>query len=183
MAQNEDFYLDRQSMIKLKRDLSKVFPKDSQTNSAIASGMTKAAKPMQTALKNAVKRDAKDSGRLWRSIQTFRAKRLDKFGRPSVYVGPKVKAPKKYKNKRGATKEQREANAKAREKWIAEQSGFYFYFLEYGFKPWGKGDKYLGMGWLPKIAASVGEQTLSMLYKSISDVITQSAKRKGINIS
>jgi hypothetical protein len=183
MAQNEDFYLDKMSMIKLKKDLSRVFPKDSQTNSAIASGMAKAAKPLQTALKGAVKRDAKDSGRLWRSIQTFRAKRLDKFGRPSVYVGPKVKPPKKYKNKKGATKAQRATNAKAREKWISEQAGFYFYFLEYGFKPWGKGEQYLGMGWLPRIAASHGQQTLSLLYKSISDVITSSAKRKGINIS
>ena len=182
MAQNADFYLDRQSMIKLKKDLLKVFPKDSQTNSAIARGMADAAKPMVQGLRQLLKREAKDTGKLWKTVKTFKAKRLDKFGRPSVYVGPKVKPPKKYKNKKGATKSQRETNAKAREAWAAAQSGFYFYFLEYGFNPWGKGDKYLGLGLLPRVAASYGEQTLSKLYKSISDVMMKSAKRKGIEL-
>jgi len=185
MARQGDFYIDKKTLNQLRKDLTKVFPTNAQTNTAIVRGMKKAAAPLVSGLKLAIKNKVSDeaTGKLANSIKIFRAKKLDKYKRPSIYVGPKVKPPKKYRNKKGDTKAQRAINAKAREKWIAEQAGFYFYFLEYGFKPWGKGDQYLGLGLLPQVVNSKGNQTLSSLYSSIADVIKKSAKRKGINIS
>ena len=185
MARNSEFYIDKKTLNQLRKDLTKVFPTNAQTNTAIVRGMKKAAAPLVSGLKLAIKNEVSDeaTGKLANSIKIFRAKKLDKYKRPSIFIGPKVKAPKKYRNKKGDTKAQREANAKSRKSWADAQSGFYFYFLEYGFKPWGKGKQYIGAGLLPKVVSSKGNQTLSTLYRSISDVIEKSAKRKGINIS
>ena len=182
MAKKDQIYLDQKSLQDVRRSLEKVFPKTSKQNTAIANGMKKASKPLVAGLKTAIGTEAKDSGRLKRGIKIFRSKRLDDNGRPSVYVGPKVKPPTKFRDKKGATKAERQQNAKNRAAWAKKQSGYYFYFLEYGFQPFGKGELKSGLGLLPKVVSSYGNQVMSQLYTKIYAEIKKSADKQGIDI-
>lgn len=184
MAKKEQIYLDEKSLQDVRRSLEKVFPKTSKQNTAIANGMKKAAAPLKTGLKNAIKGSTSKlaTGKLKGSIKLFRSKRLDDNGRPSIYVGPKVKPPSKFKNKKGATKAERQQNAKKRAAWAKKQSGYYFYFLEYGFQPFGKNKMKSGLGLLPKVVSSYGGQVMSQLYTKIYAEIKKGANKQGINI-
>tara|TARA_R100000388_G_scaffold39921_2_gene30818 strand:+ start:3847 stop:4398 length:552 start_codon:yes stop_codon:yes gene_type:complete len=182
MGKKDQIYIDKKSLNDIKRSLTKVFPTTGKQNAAIVRGMKKAAKPLVSGLKNEIGKEAKDTGKLKRSITTFRAKRLDKYKRPSIYIGPKVKPPTKFKDKKGATQKERTANAKARKAWAKKQSGYYFYFLEYGFVPFGKGELKGGLGLLPKTVAAKGGQAQSLLYNKIFEEIKKSAIKQGIKI-
>ena len=182
MAKKDEIYLDQKTLRDVKNSLSKVFPTTRKQNTAIARGMIKSSKPMITGLKNMIKLEAKDTGKLKNSIKAFRAKRLDKYKRPSVFIGPKVKPPTKFKDKKGATQAERKANAEKRAAWAKKQSGYYFYWLEYGFQPFGKGDLKPGLGLLPKATAAYGNQVMSQLYNNIYAEIKKSANKQGIKI-
>lgn len=169
------FGIDKRSMTQLKRGLNKMFPKDKQSNNAITKGMVKASRPMAQGLRSSIRKNAKDTGKLAKSIRIFKAKRLDKFGRPSVFIGPLVKVPKRIKKKKGRTIEQRKADSDA---WIAKKSGYYFYFLEYGFGPRGSNKKVAGLGLLPKVASEYEGAVLGSLEMSIIDVINKKAMRE-----
>lgn len=180
MAKKDEIYIDKESLRKIKRSLEKVFPTTKKQNTAIANGMIKAAKPMKDGLKAMISKDAKDTGKLKRSIKAFRAKRLDKYKRPSVFIGPKVNPPSKLKVKKGASASERKANAKKRAEWAKKQSGYYFYYLEYGFVPFGKGQLKPGLGLLPKAKSTYGNATMSILYRKILDEIKKGAKKQGM---
>lgn len=182
MAREGDFYLDKKTLTDVINSLEKVFPKTSKQNTAIANGMKKAAAPLKNGLKNAIGTKAKDSGRLKKSINLFRSRRLDDNGRPSIFVGPKVNPPSKFKNKKGQNKAQREQNAKDREQWAKKQSGYYFYYLEYGFEPFSKGKVRPGLGLLPQVASAFGNQVMNSLYNKIFAEIKKGADKQGINI-
>jgi hypothetical protein len=184
MAREGDFYLDQKTLKDVINSLEKVFPKTSKQNAAIANGMKKAAAPLKTGLSSAIKlkTSKKATGKLKESIKIFRSRRLDDNGRPSIFVGPKVNPPTKFKNKKGQNKAQREQNQKDREAWAKKQSGYYFYYLEYGFKPFNRGDMKAGLGLLPKVASAFGNQVMNSLYNKIFAEIKKGADKQGINI-
>lgn len=159
--------------------LNKALPYDSRTQTAIANGMKDASKPMEKALKQLIRENTgkgrdkklKSSGRLARSIKIFRAKRLDRYKRPSVYIGPRIKAPK--------TKKMRDP--KVAEAWYRKWSGYYFYFLEYGFNPFGnEKNKRSGLGLLPKAVSLAGSQSLAMLRSKIAQRINKNLQKQGL---
>eukprot|EP00918_Siedleckia_nematoides_P052470 GHVU01114630.1.p1 GENE.GHVU01114630.1~~GHVU01114630.1.p1 ORF type:complete len:184 (-),score=20.64 GHVU01114630.1:1682-2233(-) len=182
MGKAADFYLDQKTLKDIQRDLYKVFPKTGKQNTAIANGMKKSAAPLVTGLKGAISTQAKDTGKLKKSIKIFRSKRLDDNGRPSVFIGPKVNPPTKFKNKRGQNKQEMEQNAKDREQWAKKQSGYYFYFLEYGFEPFAKGKVKPGLGLLPQVASAFGNQVMNSLYNNIWLQIKKGADKQGLKI-
>ena len=184
MAREGDFYLDQKTLSDVINSLEKVFPKTSKQNTAIANGMKKAAAPLVTGLSSAIKlkTSKKATGKLKESIKIFRSRRLDDNGRPSIFVGPKVNPPSKFKNKKGQNKAQREQNAKDREQWAKKQSGYYFYYLEYGFEPFSKGKVRPGLGLLPQVASAFGNQVMNSLYNNIFAEIKKGAVKQGINI-
>lgn len=163
--------IDQKALTSTRKALSKLFPYDSKTQTAIWRGMKDASKPMKKALKSFIKTEAKDSGRLNRSIKIFRAKRLDKYKRPSAYIGPKIKAPKTKKYK----------DPETQQKWYDKFSGYYFYFLEYGFRPWGQ-NKTLkrGLGLLPKAVNQGGPQSMAILKRSIEKHLEARIKKTGL---
>jgi hypothetical protein len=173
MAREGDFYLDQKTLKDVINSLEKVFPKTSKQNTAIANGMKKAAAPLKTGLSSAIK---------LKTSKKATGKLLDDNGRPSIFVGPKVNPPTKFKNKKGQNKAQREQNQKDREAWAKKQSGYYFYYLEYGFKPFNRGDMKAGLGLLPKVASAFGNQVMNSLYNKIFAEIKKGADKQGINI-
>ena len=176
MAQADGFTIsiDKKAMLTITNNLDKLYPTDSQTNNALAASLKKAALPLKRTLKALIKSKASKTakerkrlgysvGKLARSIKIFKAKRLTKAGRPSVYVGPKVKPPKSLTKKEG-TIEQKRARAIA---WAKKYSGFYFYILEYGFSPRGGKTAVGGLGLLPQTADAAGGLALSLLSREI----------------
>lgn len=108
------------------RSIEKLGMSDSQTKVKLRQGMRGAAKPLVTELRSQIKKYiSKDSdgnasrsdGQLQKSIAVINGKNR-KGSSPAVYVGPRVKGAFADKTR----------------------SGFYFYFLEYGFygKPGGR---------------------------------------------
>tara|TARA_R110000744_G_scaffold229822_3_gene347919 strand:- start:621 stop:1178 length:558 start_codon:yes stop_codon:yes gene_type:complete len=178
-----EFSIDQKSLQDIRKSLEKVFPKTSKQNTAIFNGMKQAAKPLVEGLSSAIKQNTTDraTGKLAKSIKIFRAKKKDDGGRPVAFVGPKVKAPQKFNNKKTSTRAEMKANAAARDNWKKKQSGFYFYYLEYGFKAFGKKMK-SGLGLLPKVASAKGEQVMNSLYNKIFDEIKKGAKKQGFEI-
>jgi hypothetical protein len=167
------FKIDQKALISTRKALNRLFPYDSKTQTAIWRGMRDASKPMKTALKRLIKTEAKDSGRLNRSIKIFRAKKLDKYNRPSAYIGPKIKAPKTKKYK----------DPETQQKWYEKFSGYYFYYLEYGFIPWGGRNKQQmigGLGLLPKAVNQGGPQSMAILKRSIEKQLEARIKKTGL---
>lgn len=177
---NNEFKIDRKALVSTMKSLNKILPYDSKTQTAIANGMKDASKPLVNTLKKLIRentgkgrdKDLKSTGRLARSIKTFRAKRLDKFKRPSVYVGPRIKAPR--------TKKMKDPKTKAA--WYKKWSGYYFYFLEYGFSPFGNDEiKRSGLGLLPKTVQASGGATLGLLRGKIIARINKNIKKQGLS--
>ncbi len=178
-----EFQVDQKTLQDIRKSLKKVFPKTSKQNNKIFQGMKKAAKPLVDGLSSAIKQNTseKATGKLAKSIKIFRAKKKDDGGRPVAFVGPKVKPPTKFNDKKTSTREEMKKNAEARDNWKKKQSGFYFYYLEYGFKAFGKKMK-AGLGLLPQVASSKGEQVMNDLYNKIFDEIKKGAKKQGFEI-
>lgn len=178
-----EFKVDQKSLNDIRKSLVKVFPKTSKQNAAIFRGMKKAAQPLVDGLSSAIKQNTSDraTGKLAKSIKIFKAKRKDDQGRPTAFVGPKVKPPSKFKDKKSSTKAERQANAKARELWKSKQSGFYFFYLEYGFKAFGNKMK-SGLGLLPQVAQTKGNAVMNDLYNKIFEEIQKGARKQGFTI-
>jgi hypothetical protein len=140
----------------IKNGLLKLYPRSRQVNAALQSSLKKAAKPLQTKLKQMVPKDQK---KLEKSIKIFPSKRNTKAGRPSVFVGPKVERDNEGK--------------KIRSNNPAE----YFYILEYGFKPGGGDNKINGMGLLPKVTAAAGPQALKNIEAEVIKTLNKRSQK------
>lgn len=136
--------IDQKELNSLVKDLESLGLSDSRTKTTLRQGMRKASKPILQELKDLV---PKDSGQLRKSLAVINGKNR-KGVPPSVFIGPKVK---------GAF-----ANM--------EKTGFYFFFLEYGFR--GKP----GLRMLDKAAASKGNQAMNSVIDEIKKIIDKKMK-------
>ena len=136
--------IDEKELNSLIKDLESLGLSDSRTKTTLRQGMRKASKPILQELKDLV---PKDSGQLRKSLAVINGKNR-KGVPPSVFIGPRVK---------GAF-----ANM--------EKTGFYFYFLEYGFR--GKP----GLRMLDKAASSKGNQAMSSVIDEIKKIIDKKMK-------
>ena len=131
--------IDEKELNSLIKDLESLGLSDSRTKTTLRQGMRKASKPILQELKDLV---PKDSGQLRKSLAVINGKNR-KGVPPSVFIGPRVK---------GAF-----ANM--------EKTGFYFFFLEYGFR--GKP----GLRMLDKAASSKGNQAMNSVIDEIKKII------------
>lgn len=136
--------IDEKELNSLIKDLESLGLSDSRTKTTLRQGMRKASKPILQELKDLV---PKDSGQLRKSLAVINGKNR-KGVPPSVFIGPRVK---------GAF-----ANM--------EKTGFYFYFLEYGFR--GKP----GLRMLDKAASSKGNQAMNSVIDEIKKIIDKKMK-------
>ena len=136
--------IDQKELNSLVKDLESLQLSDSRTKTTLRQGMRKASKPILQELKDLV---PKDSGQLRKSLAVINGKNR-KGVPPSVFIGPRVK---------GAF-----ANM--------EKTGFYFYFLEYGFR--GKP----GLRMLDKAASSKGNQAMNSVIDEIKKIIDKKMK-------
>lgn len=173
------FEIDKKSLIDISNGLERLFPKTKTQNRKIQSAMRKAAIPLKQALKDeikgAIKNKKRSTRKLQKSIRVFDSARNTVYGRPSVYVGPLVKVPKNIKKQDGRTEEQIAEDAAA---YIKKKSGFYFYFLEYGFGPRGSKKKVPGLGLLPKAAKTGGKLALDRMERDIVDMLNKNAMKQ-----
>lgn len=136
--------IDEKELNALIRDLESLNMSDSKNKTLLRQGMRKAAKPILQELKSIVPVESKQ---LKKSLAIINGKNK-KGVAPSVFVGPRVK--KSFA--------------------AMDKSGFYFYFLEYGFR--GKP----GLRMLDKAAASQGNTTLNSVISEIKKLIDKRMK-------
>jgi len=169
-----NFYIDKKSLVEIKKGLNDLFPKTNAQNKAIAKALKKSAIPLRQVLKSLIKTRAKKTGKLQKSIRIFPSKRNTKYGRPSVFVGPIIKVPKRLKKQDGRTQAEIKSDAAA---YVKAKSGFYFYFLEYGFGPKGSKKKKSGLGLLPEAATLGGPASLGRLEKDVFDMLNKKSMK------
>ena len=136
--------IDERELKSLIKDLESLNMSDRQNKSLLKQGMRKAAKPILQELKSLVPQKSKQ---LVKSLGIISGKNV-KGKPPTVYVGPRVK--KSFASK--------------------DKSGFYFYFLEYGFR--GKP----GLRMLDKTAASKGNNAINSVISEIKKLIDKRMK-------
>lgn len=174
MADSVKIDIDKKGLLDIKSGLDKLYPTNSKMNRALLTSLKRAAKPIQANLKNLIQskanRSKNNTGKLKRSIKIFPSKRLTKQGRPSVFVGPIVRVPKRITAKKGMTKSEKKSAAEA---YIKKKSGFYFYFLEYGFKPGKSNNKVNGLGLLPKATNASAPQAMALVEKEILNTLNK----------
>ena len=136
--------IDKQQLNALIKDLEKLNMSDSKNKTLLRQGMRKAAKPILQELKNIVPVESKQ---LRKSLAVINGKNR-KGVAPSVFIGPRVKKSFAAKDK----------------------SGFYFYFLEYGFKG------IPGLRMLDKASASRGQFALSNVVEEVKKIIDKRMK-------
>lgn len=136
--------IDEKELNSLIKDLESLNMSDSKNKTLIRQGMRKAAKPLLQELKSIVPVDSKQ---LKKSLAIINGKNV-KGKPPTVYVGPRVK--KSFASK--------------------EKSGFYFYFLEYGFR--GKP----GLRMLEKTASNKGNSAINGIIGEIRKLIDKRFK-------
>tara|TARA_R100000388_G_C7193006_1_gene134463 strand:+ start:324 stop:803 length:480 start_codon:yes stop_codon:yes gene_type:complete len=136
--------IDEKELNSLIKDLESLNMSDSKNKTLLRQGMRKAAKPLLQELKSIVPVDSKQ---LKKSLAIINGKNV-KGKPPTVYVGPRVK--KSFASK--------------------EKSGFYFYFLEYGFlgKP--------GLRMLEKTASNKGNSAINGIIGEIRKLIDKRFK-------
>ena len=149
---NVGLTIDKKELAEIARNLESLNMSDSKNKTLLRQGMRGAAKPLVTELRSQIKKYiSKDSdgnasrsdGQLEKSIAVINGKNRRGVA-PSVFVGPRVKGAFANENK----------------------TGFYFYFLEYGFRgiPGGR--------MLDKTAQSAaGKNALQNVVKEIVKVI------------
>ena len=136
--------IDERELKSLIKDLESLNMSDSKNKTILRQGMRKAAKPIQQELKDLV---PKKSGQLRKSLAVINGK--NRRGRPpAVYIGPRVK---------GAYADMK-------------KTGFYFYFLEYGFRG------IPGLRMLDKTAASKGNTAINSVISEIKKLIDKRMK-------
>lgn len=136
--------IDEKELKSLIKDLEKLNMSDSKNKTLLRQGMRKAAKPILQELKSIVPVESKQ---LKKSLAVINGKNV-KGKPPTVYVGPRVK--KSFASK--------------------EKSGFYFYFLEYGFRG------IPGLRMLDKTAASKGNTAINSVIVEIKKLIDKRMK-------
>ena len=149
--------IDEKELKQIIKDLDKLFPSsDTKLRTTLRSALRKSATPLRSELRTNIKNDIKPlrpgaesdkTGQLVKSIGIINGK--TKGGRkPSVYVGPRVK--KSFA--------------------AMDKSGFYFYFLEYGFRG------IPGLRMLDKTAASKGNTAINSVIAEIKKLIDKRMK-------
>ena len=136
--------IDPAELKSLIRDLEKLNMSDSKNKTLLRQGMRKAAKPILQELKSIVPVESKQ---LRKSLAIINGKNR-KGVAPSVFIGPRVKKSFAAKDK----------------------SGFYFYFLEYGFRG------IPGLRMLDKASASRGQFALSNVVEEVKKIIDKRMK-------
>jgi HK97 gp10 family phage protein len=136
--------IDEKELKSLIKDLEKLNMSDSKNKTLLRQGMRKASKPILQELKSIVPVESKQ---LKKSLAIINGKNV-KGKPPTVYVGPRVK--KSFASK--------------------EKSGFYFYFLEYGFRG------IPGLRMLDKTAASKGNTAINSVIGEIKKLIDKRMK-------
>jgi len=136
--------IDERELNSLIKDLEKLNMSDSKNKTLLRQGMRKASKPILQELKSIVPVESKQ---LKKSLAIINGKNV-KGKPPTVYIGPRVK--KSFADK--------------------EKSGFYFYFLEYGFRG------IPGLRMLDKTASSKGNTALNSVIGEIKKLIDKRMK-------
>ena len=136
--------IDEKELNSLIKDLESLNMSDSKNKTLLRQGMRKAAKPLLQELKSIVPVDSKQ---LEKSLAIINGKNV-KGKPPTVYVGPRVK--KSFSSK--------------------EKSGFYFYFLEYGFR----GKPALRM--LETTVSNKGNSTMNSIISEVRKLIDKRMK-------
>ena len=136
--------IDEKELKSLIKDLESLNMSDSKNKTLLRQGMRKAAKPILQELKSIVPVQSKQ---LKKSLAVINGKNV-KGKPPTVYIGPRVK--KSFASK--------------------EKSGFYFYFLEYGFRG------IPGLRMLDKTAASKGNTAINSVIGEIKKLIDKRMK-------
>jgi HK97 gp10 family phage protein len=131
--------IDERELNSLIKDLEKLNMSDSKNKTLLRQGMRKASKPILQELKSIVPVESKQ---LKKSLAIINGKNV-KGKPPTVYIGPRVK--KSFADK--------------------EKSGFYFYFLEYGFRG------IPGLRMLDKTASSKGNTAINSVIGEIKKLI------------
>jgi len=157
--------------------LQKLYPKsDTRVKRALQSAMRVSMRPAKSDLKKRIPASGRvgHSGRLKKSIKIFNGK-PKKNQWPMVFLGPLVKVPKKIKAKKGESK--KSSNARY-QKWVRESSGYYLYFLEYGFTPGIDGSYVGGKNYLKKTMDSSGNAVMNRLGNDIINTIDKRFKKR-----
>ena len=142
---NVGLTIDKKELAEIARNLESLNMSDSKNKTLLRQAMRKAAKPILTELKGLV---PKDSGQLRKSLAVINGKNRRGVS-PSVYVGPRGKGAFSNENK----------------------TGFYFYFLEYGFRG------VAGLRMLDKSARSKGKQALNDVTNQLKKLIEKRFKK------
>ena len=136
--------IDEKELNSLIKDLESLNMSDSKNKTLLRQGMRKAAKPILQELKSIVPVETKQ---LKKSLAIINGKNV-KGKPPTVYVGPRVKKSFAAMNK----------------------SGFYFYFLEYGFRG------IPGLRMLDKAKNNQGNNVLNSVIDEIRKLIDKRMK-------
>tara|TARA_R100000541_G_scaffold29455_1_gene38616 strand:- start:62 stop:493 length:432 start_codon:yes stop_codon:yes gene_type:complete len=142
---NVGLTIDKKELAEIARNLESLNMSDSKNKTLLRQAMRKAAKPILSELKSLV---PKDSGQLRKSLSIINGKNR-KGVAPSVFVGPRVKGAFANENK----------------------TGFYFYFLEYGFRG------VAGLRMLDQAARSKGSQALNDVTNQLKGLIEKRFKK------
>ena len=136
--------IDEKELNSLIKDLEKLNMSDSKNKTLLRQGMRKAAKPILQELKGIVPQKTKQ---LKKSLAIINGKNV-KGKPPTIYIGPRVK--KSFA--------------------ADDKTGFYFYFLEYGFRG------IPGLRMLDKTAASKGNTAINSVIAEIKKLIDKRMK-------
>lgn len=137
--------INKKELNEIVKNLESLNMSDSKNKTLLRQAMRKAAKPILSELKGLV---PKDSGQLRKSLSIINGKNR-KGVAPSVFIGPRVKGAFANENK----------------------TGFYFYFLEYGFRG------VAGLRMLDQAARSKGSQALNDVTNQLKALIEKRFKK------
>jgi HK97 gp10 family phage protein len=137
--------INKKELNEIVKNLESLNMSDSKNKTLLRQAMRKAAKPILSELKGLV---PKDSGQLRKSLSIINGKNR-KGVAPSVFIGPRVKGAFANENK----------------------TGFYFYFLEYGFRG------VAGLRMLDQAARSKGSQALNDVTNQLKGLIEKRFKK------
>jgi len=142
---NVGLTIDKKELSEIAKNLESLNMSDSKNKTILRQAMRKAAKPILSELKGLV---PKDSGQLKKSLAVINGKNRRGVA-PSVFIGPRVKGAFANENK----------------------TGFYFYFLEYGFRG------VAGLRMLDQAARSKGSQALNDVTNQLKGLIEKRFKK------
>jgi len=142
---NVGLTIDKKELSEIAKNLESLNMSDSKNKTLLRQAMRKAAKPILSELKGLV---PKDSGQLKKSLAVINGKNRRGVA-PSVFIGPRVKGAFANENK----------------------TGFYFYFLEYGFRG------VAGLRMLDQAARSKGSQALNDVTNQLKGLIEKRFKK------